>query len=281
MGIVLACPAMDGHDLTVALIDSIADTIDNPNDFRFVIVDNNSENPYNPDLYGLGRGDPFPVDVVRNNENRGYYWPLLQAAEFATDGDIVGLIHNDVLLYEKGWDRRVIQSFVDNSNLGMIGFVGSDEVDDRGGRGGGTMCHFRGSNGQPQSTGKKVTDLHPAILLDSVVMLVRKPAIKSLGIDDSIPICHFVDKIWPMRLYEAGWNTAVLGVEMDHLGGMTAVANTRYHDSAKKWLDERGMDDQGNPGLAIYLDAENRFLSEYRAKGFIPSRMRGWQLVRA
>lgn len=277
MGIVLACPALDGMDLTHQLMRSLADTVVSPVDFTFVIIDNGSEVPYRADDY---RWYPFRVRVIRNDSNTGYYAPLLQAAALATDGDIVGLIHNDVIIYEKGWDQRVIQSFVARPDLGMIGFVGSDEVDSAGGRGGGTMCFFRGEKGQTQDAGKRVTDLVPAAILDSVVMLVRKPVIPALKIDENISICHFYDKIWPLRLYEAGWKTGVLGVEMDHMGGMTAVVNPRYHESAREWCRKHGLSDD-DPGTAIYLDAENRFLGEYRAKRMIPNRMDGWNLVHA
>lgn len=278
MGLVIAVPVMDQHDLTNDFLESLADTVAVPEMVTVVIIDNDSERPYpHYPLYHWG----FEVHSVRNDENRGYYYPILQARKFATPGDIVGLMHNDVLIYEKGWDQRVTQAFVQHSDLGMIGFVGSDELDDRGGRGGGTMCFFRGEKGQDQSCGKRVTDLHPANVLDSVVMLIREPAIDALKVDENIQLCHFGDRVWPLRLYEAGWKTAVLGVEMDHRGGMTAVANPRYHESARKWCEEHGVDPGNDPSLAVYLDAESKFLTEYRAKGYIPSRMQGWNLVRA
>lgn len=268
---------MDKHDLTEQLLASLANTVLSPDSFTFVIIDNGSDKPYKYTDY-QGKY-PFDVIVVRNPKNIGYYQPILQVEEMATDADIVGLIHNDVIIYEQGWDSRVTQSFATSPFVGMIGFVGSDQVDAIGGRGGGTMCFYRGEKGQSQAAGLRIHDLRPAIILDSVVMLMRAYVVPLLGVTTETPLCHFVDKVWPMRLFVAGHKTAVLGVEMDHIGGMTSTDDA-FNVSAKEWATKHGQAEAEDPGMAVYLDAERRFLSEFRdERRMIPSRMYGWELI--
>lgn len=276
--LIVGCPVMDGHELTQQFADSLATTVAEPASFRLVIIDNDSSEPYTLSEFSHL---PFAVELVRHEENIGYYRPLAELN--ATSADLVGLAHNDIIFYEVGWDTRVRDAFVTKSDLGMIGVCGSDELDAAGGRGGGTMVNFRGEKGQlTEHTGRRTTELEPAVILDSVVMVTRQSLVAYLKIDENTPICHFIDKVWPLRLYEVGYKTAVLGIEVDHMGGQTAVVNTRFTDSCRDWCVAHNVPmPNDDASLGVYLDSESRFLNEYRAKGMIPSRMRGWDLVRA
>lgn len=277
MKIVLGIPIIDQHEMTRDLLETLDATTIDPRNLKVFIIDNASENPYTA-IHDLS----FDVEVIRNERNEGFYWPLLQVVDHALSTDLVGLCHNDLLFYENGWDLRVRESFDGDAALGMLGFCGSDQVDYNGGRGGGTMCFFRGTKGQSQAAGLRIRDLRPAVVLDSLFMVMRQPVVDFLEIDDGIVPCHFMDRIWPMRIMEKGWKVGVLGIEIDHLGGMTEVAMIeRYQMDAAVWCAENNIDSGNDPALAIYKEAERRFLSEFRdEKHLIPSQMKGWDLVR-
>lgn len=286
---ILAAPVVDGHDLTNHLIESLQGVVQSDR-FVFVIVDNASETPYRHEDYAYSK---FPVHVIRNDVNRGYYFPLVQLLNTYQDEEI-GLIHNDMVLYEEGWDVRMAKAFEYDPHLGLIGLCGSNEIDERGGRGGGTMCFFRGADvtfgsttlkGQDQSAGLRISDLRAACTLDSLFMMFRRgviPELMSSAANDSwgdVTLAHFYDRIWPLRTLEAGYRVAVLGVECDHLGGMTCVANQRYYDDCVKWLEERNIPYE-NPETEMYLVAERRYLGEYRdVKRFIPCRVSADHLI--
>jgi GT2 family glycosyltransferase len=257
----LAVPVIDQHNLTLQLLDSLDQTVLDTDAFSVLLVDNGSAEPYTClDLRTHQR--PYAVDLIRNPTNIGYYRPLLQLATRATEADLVALAHNDLILYETGWDRRLRDHFVADGRLGMVGFCGSAELDRNGGRGGDTKCHFRGESGQPQAAGRRITGLEPAIVLDSLFMAMRRPVVDALGVDIHTPLCHFVDKLWCLRAIEAGWRVGVLGVEVDHLGGQTAIGVESYREDARRWCLSEGFDPGDDPGLAIYKEAERRFLAE-------------------
>jgi hypothetical protein len=215
--------------------------------------------------------------------NRGYYYHLGWLTKmYATRADLVALTHNDLIFQEHGWDRRLRETFLANGDLGLVGVCGSNEVDDRGGRGGGTMCNFQGTHPLGQlceHTGRRVTDLNPALILDSMFMCFRAAAIPDLGvIDENIPLCHFVDKVWPLRLVQKGWKVGVLGLGVDHLGGQTSVASQRYASKdAQRWCQEQGIEPEANGDISLYLESERRFKDEMHQ--FIPARMDGWRAV--
>lgn len=282
----LGIPVVDNHALTDQLIDSLIKTVADGDALTVVVFDNASEYSYEtwakqrPWFYERG------IKVVRYERNRGYYVPILDLVEMATPGDIVGLCHNDLIFYEKAWDRRLRNAFVSDGRLGMVGFCGSNEVDDRGGRGGGTMCNFRGERGaRTEHTGRRITDLQPALILDSLFIAFRQPVFSSLKMDANFQLNHFGDRMWPLRAIENEWRVGVLGVEVDHMSGQTLVGvGGRIETDSQIWCMEHGVHvaDNAQASTAVYLEAERRYLTEYRdQKHLIPARMNGWRMIPA
>jgi len=260
---ILGIPVIDQQGLTQQCIRSLTQTVSDPTHFTVVIIDNNSDTPYKEDSY---KDLPFQVFVLKNKKNKGYYYPLLDLYNRFPE-EFVGLVHNDIIFYEKGWDVRLTRHFQGDPKLGLVGLCGSNQVDRLGGRGAGTMCFFRGEKGQPQSAGKKITDLQPACILDSLFMMFRRIVIPSLKIDEKIAPCHFYDKIWSLRTIEAGYRVGGLGSEVDHIGGMTACGIEKFKKDSEDWLNEMGIKydkEKIDPRTAVYDEAERRFLTEYR-----------------
>lgn len=266
---IIGIPALNQHEMTLKTLSYLKDSVQSVDNVKVVIIDNASYPIYGVDL---GNDFPFPVSVLRNNENLGFYYPILQLYSANQQEDIIAVMHNDVFIYEYGWDERLRYYFESDPKLGIVGFCGSPEIDILGGRGGGTMCNFRGEQGQLQEhTGKKIDDLRPALILDSMFMAFRTELIPKLGIDETITPAHFYDKILPMRAVEAGNHVAVLGVEIDHMGGTTLVGEPAFELAMRHWCQKQGLQYGENAGAAVYMEAERRWLEEYRdKKGMIP-----------
>lgn len=281
---ILGVPVVDGRALTENLLDSLDTSVADPSNLKVVIIDNASAEPYEWSRY---RGLPFAVEIKRYETNKGFYYPLLDLALDYPD-DQVGLIHNDMLLYTHGWDVLMRQAFERDPRLGLIGLCGSNEIDERGGRGNGTMCNFMGKeifvgpekyNGQDSSAGRRINGLEPACVLDSLFMMFNRDVVAKLLSEkekwSDLPLAHFYDRIWPVRTIEAGYHVGIMGIDCDHLGGMTTTANQRYYDDCVGWLMEHNIKYE-NPETEMYLLAERRFLGEYRdQKHFIPCRVGG------
>lgn len=280
---IIGVPVVDGHKLTQNLLDSLLTTVADPANFTVVIIDNGSAEPYEWSRY---RNFPFKVELKRYETNTGYYFPLLDLALDYPD-EAIGLIHNDMVLYTHGWDVQMRQALQADPKLGLIGLCGSNEIDERGGRGNGTMCNFMGRQimvgeqeykGQDPSSGLRIHGLQQACVLDSLFMLFRRDVIPQLVQNserwEDLPLAHFYDRIWPCRTLEAGYRVGIMGIDCDHLGGMTSTGNERYRNDCIVWLTEHNYPFD-NPETEMYLLAERRFLGEYRdQKHFIPCLVR-------
>lgn len=276
---ILGLPVVEGHELTKVAIEHatknavLAST-------KIVVIDNGSEKPYKCCQKINGR----KIDVIRNKKNLGYYRPLLQLFEQYPDEEFIGLMHNDLMLYEQGWDRRMQDAFMADPMLGLIGLCGSREVDERGGRGGYTVCNFMGREvqvgeqiwkGQEPGHGLRIDGIQPSLVLDSLFMMFRRQVVPHLEHKKEdwkdITLAHFYDRIWPIRTIEAGYHVITMGSDCDHIGGLTTTGNERYRQDCIDWLEERGIPYE-NPETEMYLVAERRYLSEYRdEKKFLPA----------
>jgi len=269
MQITLGVPVLEGKELTKEFLQSIVDTVANPGELHVILIDNGSkEEPYDEKDYNF----PFKLTVKRYEVNQGFYLPLLWMYQTYGTSDILALCHNDIYFYEKAWDNRVRHVFAADPQLGLVGFCGSPEADYYGGRGRGTICNFRGERGG--IAGPKIDALVPCVFLDSLFMAFRASAVPSLRIDNEITPCHFYDKIWCMRMLETFHHVAMLGIEIDHMGGTTSTKGP-YQEDAKRWCEEHGLPlEQGSGDLALYHEGERRLLTEYRdQKGLIPCRI--------
>jgi len=305
---IIGLPVVEGHELSKVALDHLTKNAVMAST-KPVIIDNASETPYNCDKpFEICKEiNGYKVGLISNKENIGYYQPLKQLFDQYPDEEFIGLMHNDLMLYEQGWDRRMLQAFEQDPQLGLIGLCGSREVDERGGRGGHTVCNFMGREvqvgaqtwkGQDPSAGKRIEGIEPAIVLDSLFMLFRRNVIPHLVREDEkwedITLAHFYDRIWPIRTIEAGYHVITMGSDNDHIGGMTTTGNERYRNDCIKFLDDRGiawrdngstdiaaeaLDERnipcGNPETQMYLIAEHRYLKEYRdQKHWLPAIIR-------
>ena len=131
---IIGLPVVEGHELSKVALDHLTKNAVMAST-KPVIIDNASATPYNCQKpFEICKPiNGFKVGLISNEENIGYYQPLKQLFDQYPDEEYIGLMHNDLMLYETGWDRRMLQAFEEDPQLGLIGLCGSREVDERGG----------------------------------------------------------------------------------------------------------------------------------------------------
>ncbi len=251
-------------------------------DIEFVIIDNGSTVP-------LVDEDAPGATIVRNYKSIGVY-PTFKQGMDNTTGDIVAFFHSDLIVWEKDWQDRVINAFNNIPDLGLVGFVGSDEMDSNSGRGGGTTSNFMGNtmitgegrwSGSPASAhGRTSSSLSPAAVVDGCAMIIKRSAWNKIGFRENFPPHHFYDRLISAQMLEAGFKVGVLGIACDHISGQTVNQESDYHKMAYDWLKShqpiRALDrgqvvdrtygefEGRNYDEDIYGAAEHMFLLEYR-----------------
>lgn len=280
----LFVPILNQHDLARVALGCAADGIGA--ETRIVVIDNGSDERF-----------PTRFFLLRNEKNTGVYPTFKQGLENSS-ADVLGFIHSDLIIQEQNWDRRVLDAFEQNPKLGLLGFIGSNEIDGAGGRGLGTASNFlgikfRGTDdvrgylewtGSPaEAHGKRLEVGMRAAVVDGCAMFFRREALEQIGFREDFPVHHFYDKLMSCQTLEAGWEVGVLGVGCDHISGQTANTQTKYHDASQEWFRLRGVNTfeevASRYGVrvptswdeATYSVAEKLWLSEYRdQKHLIP-----------
>src|ERR1035437_736386 len=248
---------------------------------EFIVIDNGCDEPIDiPDCMG--------ADIYRNEESIGVYTTFKQGMEIAT-GDIVAFFHSDLVVWEENWNVRVMELFARHANMGLVGFIGSNEIDSSGGRGSGTTSNFQGLSlitkspvatqlmwvGSPASAhGGTSAGFSPAAVVDGCAMIVRREAWNQIGYQEGFPPHHFYDRLISTQMLQYNWQVGVLGIACDHFSGQTTVREDKYHRMAEKWsranlnedLWQKDSNGNYNWDATIYLAAEKMWLSEYRER---------------
>lgn len=232
-----------------------------------VLLDNGSYTPL----------EKFDADILhRREKNEGANTILHDMIPFVESlgADIVAYFHCDMMVREKGWDQRVIEEFDKDPILALAGFVGSNEVDENGGRGGGTVLNFQGHTYEgygPASPahhhGEVLAGTRPVGVLDHCSLIFRIPLLKQLVPQRGhYAPGHFYDRIVCCQIIERGWHILYIGIKCDHFSGGTSTGMPNMVAFYREWLTEEGIVFDANVDMAVYKEAERRFFAEFKYK---------------
>lgn len=264
-----------------------------------LVIDNGSDIPFSfpkvTDRERLKR-----MTIRRHEKSIGVY-PTFWDALPHVAGDVIAFFHSDLIITEKGWDKRVLLQFNHDPRLGLLGFIGSNELDSAGGRGLGTTSNFQGTAytctaythhdglggswdwiGSPAAAHGKVSDgFSRAAVVDGCAMIFRRHVLEKIAPRKNFPPHHFYDKLLSCEVRELGYSVGVLGVACDHISGQTVNQEEKYRTMAEEWSRANLTEDKfvGNPhdwqwDGTVYREAERQWLAEYRdQKKFIPCKV--------
>lgn len=228
--IILGVTAVDMKEMTGTTLSITLSNIANPENVQLVIIDNASKKPYK-----VKKGDKF-VQIIRNEDNKGSFYPLLQLQKKFPDAKVIGIMHNDCAIYEKGWDEKLLKMFDKDQDLGAVGLFGWQKMNKYG------LDELPVGNPLEKKKAipyKRVKKLTPVATIDSMCMFFRGGVIPALRIDDRILLKHGYDKIFSLILrIHFRIKVAVSGFSFQHKG-MGMFEDKEYLQRLKKWYDKR------------------------------------------
>lgn len=230
------------------LINLAADELD------IIIVDNASDESYtHPHRF---------VTVIRNEKNVGFFPSMLQGIK-AAQHKIVMLMHNDVLIWEQYYDQIIEYYFSEDDKLALAGFFGGRGLGSNGGRGN-PESNLTGKEwGQNWSLHSHHLDrTHPAVIFDSLCMIVDKEKLATIPHDD-IPPHHYTDRLLCVRMLKAGFHLLTIGIAFDHGGSFTATGSNTMNTFTEDFCRSKGLEMNQNWDYTLMLWGHEIFLKEF------------------
>lgn len=197
--------------------------------------------------------------------------------------EIIACLHDDLEIEEYGWDTRVLKHFKAHPSCGLLGFGGAL------GLGAGDIYQtpynpmqlarqrFGSNMRHAEAHGERWLEAQRVACLDGFSLIGRRAfwqgwtpgtqfahtirgSLFSLMQDQGV-YHHFYDGAAGCYAFRLGWEVWFLPVSCHHLGGVTAVADPRYH----QWADAQRVDPTAGTGdQQFWLFAHQWGYSEFR-----------------
>jgi len=204
---------------------------------EWLIIDNGSTDPI--ETFFRHTLKPKRLNYVMNDNNVGMVNTYNQIFSLVQT-DLVAVLHNDVYVYEKWWDRRVIHQFETIDRLGSLGFFGSQGVGPIGQRI--QDPEFPGQMAgcsnllEAEQHGLRLREPYrPVAILDGFAMVFDMQMIHAAhGLDTRYQYHHLYDRDLPLTSLSLGYKNIVLNIPCHHQSGVTA---NRHEYQA--WIDRK------------------------------------------
>jgi len=247
---------------------------------KIYVIDNGSEIPYS--TYEWSKY----CQIIRYEKNIGgnavfHRW-MIDDWFGNNVPDYMAFLHCDLFIREKDWDAKIISAFQNYPLLCLQGFVGSTEIDERGGRGTGTMLNYLGRKYGPAGAGspaemhgRREQGLTAAAMLDHCSMIFRTSHLRELTPQEgNFAPEHFYDRHVCCETLKMGKWVAVNGISCDHTSGGVGGGTIDAATLCREFLDGRGIPyDKDQERSVTYVESEKDFHRLYFHTDFIPLRV--------
>lgn len=224
---------------------------------EWMVIDNGSSEPVEDFFREFIR--PKRFRYIRNRRNVGMIATYQQIFD-EVETDLVAILHNDVYVYEKNWDKRVVKTFKEIDKLGSLGFFGSQGCGPRGERlqDREVPAAFSGLSNlvEAEAHGMRLVEpWRPAAILDGFAMVFSMEMIKKAGgMDKRYRYHHMYDRDLPLTALSLGYKNVVLNVPCHHHSSLTA--NSQAY---QQWINR----EVGQEEADIFThDENNKLLAE-------------------
>lgn len=191
--------------------------------------------------------DDFLIHYNSVDKNDGVVGAYEKLYRLST-ADVLMYVHNDVYVYEKGWDERLMREF-DDPAVGLVGWGGALRHGDPNiyktpyrlqqlGRSG-----YISNVKDAEVHGERFTGSREVAVLDGFVLAIRRTLLDKINgwqvlIDGKIDFIAY-DYVMCGLAHRQGYKIKMVGVESHHLGGVTStkmnVDRQAEYDYAHQW----------------------------------------------
>lgn len=202
---------------TKLAVDSILKNTD-IKEIELVIVDNGSG--ADTRRYFDSLKDRVPIAYIRNEENLGPIKAINQGIK-ASRYDLVMAMHNDVIILESGWLKKIRSAMEDDPRIGIAGLAGRKEIYKNGSVNEASLKHNLQNEDLNPPMEEEVADV---AALDGLCFVMRREFLDKIkGLDEAFEYMHCYDLDLSLQSIACGFRNVVVKVAAMHIGngGMT------------------------------------------------------------
>ncbi len=177
--------------------------------------------------------------------------PAYQEGYRGTNEGILGHVHDDLVIYEQGWDTRILKEFED-ATVGMVGFTGA--------LGHGTpnlytngyylpnlaRQNFMSNLRDAEKHGQRFSGERDVAVCDGLGIFVRRIILDQVGgWKKAYPYAYWLyAEFLACEVRRQGYRIRMVGIECEHLGGKSSefIAASPTYDEAHLFLFENNKD---------------------------------------
>ncbi len=186
--------------------------------FELIVVDNGSR-PDTKAYFDSLKGS-VEINYIRNDENLGPIRAINQGIR-AARYDYMVVIHNDVLILEKGWLEKIIRWMKTDPRIGIAALAGRKEIYKTGCVNEASLRH----NLQNEDLNRPMeNEMEEVAVVDGLCFVLRRSLVERIGgLDETYGYMHCYDLDVSLASIAAGFKNIVVKVEAMHIanGGMT------------------------------------------------------------
>lgn len=254
-GVSIVIPVCNLLGFTRLCVDYIRMNTASP--YELVIVDNGSIDGTKEYVDGLSK--ELDIKYLHNDKNLGPIRAINQGI-MASKYDYICQIHNDVVIFEKGWLEKITAIMESDPGIGIASLAGRQLIRKDGSCDEETLKHNLLSIGLNKPMREAVADV---AVIDGLCFVFTKNLIKKTGFtDEAYGMMHFYDMDFSFASIKAGYRNVAVNVLAFHIGNGGTTRRTDFYkklvpddlrlynkNSAifkKKWREMLPYDTRGN-----------------------------------
>ncbi len=186
--------------------------------FELIIIDNGSRADVKDYFDSLK--DKVDILYQRNEKNLGPIVAINQGIGLSRC-DYICVMHNDVIIFEKGWIEKITSIMEEDRNIGIAGLAGRKEIYKNGSVNETSLKHGLQNEHLNPVMSEEVSEV--AVVDGLCFVMARRMLEKVSGFDETYGYMHCYDLDMSLQSIGAGFKNVVVKVEAMHInnGGIT------------------------------------------------------------
>jgi len=199
--------------------------------FNLIIIDNGS-NDGTQQFFSEFKSPKLHLRYIRNDRNLGPIYGYNQGIRVCKS-DYICIMHNDVLIFEKGWLGKIINIMDSNKDIGITGLAGRKRINKKGLVDESSLVHNLQNEDLNSPMQRGIEDV---AVIDGLCFVVRRSIFEETGgLDENYGYMHCYDLDISLASLNLGYRNVVVNIEAMHLSN---GGNTRRSKSYKELVPD-------------------------------------------